>query len=98
VNEIEDTVPAGILPGNEIRPRHRRLRRGRGAEDLKIAFGHQPSEGGQHTFVHEPLQQERVHPVQAEADDLPVSSHTGRGQGPERGQTFIEEKHGTGGQ
>ena len=87
VDEVEHAVAPGVSPGDEVRPGHRALRRGAGSQPLKGPLLGQTGEVGHAPFVHQALQDHRIHAVDAEDEDPGrgrLCAHRGRGHPDER--------------
>ena len=80
MDEVVDTVAAGIEPGNERRPRDGALGRNTGAETLKGAFGRQPPKVGQLAPGEELDEKARVETVEAEDHNALSPGATRRGR------------------
>src|SRR3972149_9168985 len=68
--KIEDVVLARVDTGGEARPRRRRLGRLRRLERQERALARELAEVRELPFGHEALRERRVHPVEADEEDL----------------------------
>ena len=85
MDKIKDVVPPGVHSGDQVRPRYRTLWRNAGGEQAKRSLRSQSGEVWHPPFVHELLQELRIHAVDAEDDQLlfsmPITARTlARGQ------------------
>ncbi len=71
VDEIKNSVSTGIHTRNQIRPRHRALRRNAGRQTPERSLRGQPREVRHLAFRHELSEQVGVEPVNPEDDELP---------------------------
>lgn len=85
MDEIEDAVTAGIHPCNKVGPCHRALRGNAGGELAKISHGFELGEVGHLAFAHEPVQELRIHAIDAENDQA-LTAVLGRARGAAGGQ------------
>src|SRR5262249_53880510 len=69
MNKVEDGVPAGIHSRDQVRPRYRALRGNRGGQTAERAAGFQSREVGHFAFLHELVEQARIHAVNAQYDE-----------------------------
>ena len=72
VDEVEDAVAAGVHAGDEVRPRHRALRRHRGLERRELTGPLHARHVGQPALVDQVACEPVVEAVEAEHDDAPV--------------------------
>ena len=73
MNEIEDAVASGIHSGNQVRPRHRALRRNARRKLAERSLLHELGKIRHFAFLDESLQQMRIHAIDAEDDHLIVT-------------------------
>jgi hypothetical protein len=73
MNEIEDAMSAGVHPCNQVRPSDRTLRWDARAKLLEGALLSQAREVGHLPIRHELAEKLRIHPVDAEDDELLVT-------------------------
>jgi hypothetical protein len=71
VNEIKNSVPAGIHSRNQVRPRHRALRRNAGRQTPERSLFGQPGKVRHLALRHELREQVGIKPVNPENDQLP---------------------------
>src|SRR5271169_3160232 len=71
VDEIKDSVPASIQSCDQVRPRHRALRRDAGSQTPERSLLGQPREIRHLALGHELGEQVRIEPVDAQDDQLP---------------------------
>src|ERR1700682_5925131 len=70
MDELEDTVPPSVHAGNEVRPRHRTLRRNAGGQKTERSLLDQGGKVRHLALGHKSFQQLWVHAVNAKNDDL----------------------------
>ncbi len=76
VDEIEDSVPAGIHSRNQVRPRHRALRRDACRQPPERSLLGQPGKVRQFALRHELREQVGVEPVDTKDDQLPGANRS----------------------
>jgi hypothetical protein len=97
VDEVEHAVAPGVAPGDEVRPGHRALRGRAGSERLIGPLLRQAREVRHAPFAHQPVEDHRIHAVDAQDEDPRRRGFRGGGRrrggrGGERAATEQEEE------